>query len=69
MLLESHQRAHEHLAMQNIRSSRDHHLSIKCCQMGLRSSIPVKTILGIMKLAGITTSIIACENGLGRALV
>ena len=32
------------------------------------SSAPVKTILGVMKLTGMTTSIIACENGLGRAL-
>ena len=33
-----------------------------------RSSTPVKTILGVMKLAGMTVSIIACENGLGWAL-
>jgi len=32
------------------------------------SSETVKKILGIMKLAGMITSIIACENGQGQAL-
>ena len=32
------------------------------------SSTPVKAIFGPMKLAGITVSMIACENGMGRAL-
>ena len=32
------------------------------------SSVPIKKILGIMKLVGTMTSMIACENGMGRAL-
>ena len=32
------------------------------------SFAPVKTILGVMNLAGMTSSIISSENGLGRAL-
>jgi len=33
------------------------------------SSVPVKLILGVMKFVGMTTSMISCENGMGRTLV
>ena len=40
----------------------------KDMKWAFESSVPIKVIFGVMKLVGITTFMIAWENGMGRAL-
>ena len=64
----AHQRAHEQLALHRIRSPNQHHLCMEGREVSLWVLHPLKVALGPTNVAGSTTSIIACKNGIGKSL-
>jgi len=64
----SRQGAHEQLASHPIGAPNQHYLRVESREMGLQVPVPVKVTLGPTSMAGITTSMISCENGVGNSL-